>query len=129
MVRHSLGLAVAVLLAAPAAGQVRIKDITDVGGARANQLVGVGLVVGLDQTGSRSSFTQQVAVDLLQRQGITTGIASQLPTESLLRSTSISAVMVTAEIGPFARKGGRPYRQADADRALGLTVDFFRRHL
>lgn len=107
MVRHSLGLAVAVLLAAPAAGQVRIKDITDVGGARANQLVGVGLVVGLDQTGSRSSFTQQVAVDLLQRQGITTGIASQLPTESLLRSTSISAVMVTAEIGPFARKGGR----------------------
>lgn len=93
------------LAAGPAAAQVRIKDVTDVAGARGNQLFGFGLVVGLDGTGSRSTFTQQVAVDLLQRQGVTTQIFSQLPAESVLRSTSIGAVMVTAEIGPFARKG------------------------
>ncbi len=87
--------------------QVRIKDITDVAGARSNQLFGFGLVVGLDGTGSRSTFTQQVAVDMLQRLGTTTQIFSQLPAESVIRSTSISAVMVIAELGPFTRKGGR----------------------
>jgi flagellar P-ring protein precursor FlgI len=98
---------VVVLLASPASAQVRIKDITEVAGARSNQLFGFGLVVGLDQTGSRSTFTQQIAVDMLQRMGTTTQIFSQLPAESVLRSTSISAVMVTADIGPFARKGSR----------------------
>lgn len=86
---------------------MRIKDVTDVAGARSNQLFGFGLVVGLDGTGSRSTFTQQIAVDLLQRMGTTTQIFSQLPAESVIRSTSISAVLVTAEIGPFARKGSR----------------------
>jgi flagellar P-ring protein precursor FlgI len=92
---------------APASAQVRIKDITDVAGARSNQLVGFGLVVGLDQTGSRSTFTQQVAVDMLQRQGVATQIFTQNPAAGLIQSTSISAVMVIAEIGPFARKGSR----------------------
>jgi flagellar P-ring protein precursor FlgI len=96
-----------VAMAAPATAQVRIKDITDVSGVRSNQLFGFGLVVGLDGTGSRSSFTQQIAVDMLQRLGTATQIFSQLPAESVVRSTSISAVMVTAEIGPFARKGSR----------------------
>jgi flagellar P-ring protein precursor FlgI len=86
---------------------VRIKDVTDVAGARGNQLFGFGLVVGLDGTGSRSTFTQDVAVQMLQRMGQSTQIFSQLPAESVIRSTSISAVMVTAEIGPFARKGSR----------------------
>ncbi|MBA4065280.1 MAG: flagellar biosynthesis protein FlgA [Isosphaera sp.] len=103
-----LAAAAGVLLAAaPAPAQVRIKDITDIAGARSNQLFGFGLVVGLDQTGSRSTFTQQVAVDALQRLGVSTQIFSQLPSESVIRSTSISAVMVVAEIGPFARKGSR----------------------
>ncbi len=101
----ALGLALAIV--APTSAQVRIKDITDVAGARSNQLFGFGLVVGLGGTGSRSTFTQQVAVDMLQRQGVTTQIFSQLPAESVIRSTSIAAVMVTAEIGPFVRKGGR----------------------
>lgn len=104
-----LVVAIAALLASAggASAQVRIKDVTDVAGARSNQLFGFGLVVGLDQTGSRSTFTQQTAVDMLQRLGHSTGIFSQLPSESVLRSTSISAVMVVAEIGPFARKGSR----------------------
>jgi flagellar P-ring protein precursor FlgI len=87
--------------------QVRIKDITDIAGAHPNQLFGFGLVVGLDGTGSRSTFTQQVAVEMLQRLGTTTQIFSQLPAESVIRSTSISAVMVTAELSPYSRKGSR----------------------
>jgi flagellar P-ring protein precursor FlgI len=102
-----LALIIGMLIASPVLAQVRIKDVTDVAGARSNQLVGFGLVVGLDGTGSRSTFTQQVAVDMLQRQGVTTQIFSQLPAESVIRSTSIAAVMVTAEIGPFGRKGSR----------------------
>jgi flagellar P-ring protein FlgI len=93
--------------ASAASAQVRIKDITEIGGARSNQLVGFGLVVGLDGTGSRSTFTQQVAVDMLQRFGVTAQIFSQSPADAVIRSTSISAVMVVAEIGPFARIGSR----------------------
>ncbi len=92
-------------VALPVSAQVRIKDITDVAGARSNQLVGVGLVMGLDGTGSRSTFTQQMAVEMMQRLGVTTQIFSASPSENILRSTSLSAVMVTAEIGPWARKG------------------------
>lgn len=99
----AVGLIVA--MAAPAAAQVRVKDVTTVAGARTNQLVGLGLVTGLDGTGSRSSFTQQVAVDMLQRLGATTSIFSAIPSESIMRSTSNSVVMVTAEIGPFSRRG------------------------
>jgi flagellar P-ring protein FlgI len=89
------------------AAQVRIKDITEISGARSNQLIGFGLIVGLDGTGSRSSFTQSVAVEMLQRYGYTTAIFSSNPAESIFRSTNNSAVMVTAEIGPFARRGAK----------------------
>ena len=44
---------------------LRIKDITEFEGARSNQLTGIGLVVGLENTGGRSLFTQQMAVNLL----------------------------------------------------------------
>lgn len=107
MPRRLLALTAVLLLAASASAQVRIKDITDVSGARSNQLIGFGLVVGLDGTGGRSTFTQQVAVDMMQRLGVTTQIFSASPSESIFRSTNISAVMVTAEIGPWARKGGK----------------------
>lgn len=105
--KRLFALAVALLVSSSAAAQVRIKDITEIGGARSNQLVGFGLVVGLDGTGSRGTFTQQVATDMLQRLGVTGQIFSQTPADAVLRSTSISAVMVIAEIGPFARVGGR----------------------
>ncbi len=97
-------------LAAPAARareEVRIKDLTDLEGARNNQLYGFGLVVGLNGTGSRSLFTQQVAVDMLEKVGVNSTIFSQLPSDNVIRSTNISAVMVTAEIGPFTRPGTR----------------------
>ncbi|QEL13794.1 flagellar basal body P-ring protein FlgI [Limnoglobus roseus] len=99
-------LAVALTTSA-ASAQVRIKDITEIAGARSNQLVGFGLVVGLDGTGSRSTFTQQVAIDMLQRLGVAGQIFSQTPADAVLRSTSIASVMVVADIGPFARVGSR----------------------
>ena len=107
MRRLIFAVAATCFVAASASAQVRIKDITDVSGARSNQLIGFGLVVGLDGTGSRSTFTQQVAVDMMQRLGVTTQIFSPSPAESILRSTNMSAVMVTAEIGPWVRKGGK----------------------
>lgn len=107
MYRFLIAAAVALAAASQASAEVRIKDITDVGGARGNQLFGFGLVVGLDGTGSRSTFTQDVAVQMLQRMNYTTGIFAANPAESIVRSTSISAVLVTAEIGPFNRKGAR----------------------
>lgn len=104
---RSFALLALLAASATAPAQVRVKDVTDVAGARSNQLIGFGLVVGLDGTGSRSTFTQQVAVDMMQRLGVTTQIFSPSPAESILRSTNNSAVMVTAEIGPWVRKGGR----------------------
>jgi flagellar P-ring protein precursor FlgI len=95
MYRLLLAVVALVVVTGEASADVRIKDITDVSGARGNQLFGFGLVVGLGGTGSRSTFTQDVAVQMLQRMGQTTQIFSQLPAESVIRSTSISAVLVT----------------------------------
>ena len=83
---------------------VRIKDITDLEGARGNQLYGFGLVVGLEGTGSKSLFTQQVAVDMLQKLSVGAKTVQVLNTDNVLKSNNISAVMVTAELGPFSRR-------------------------
>jgi len=91
----------------PACAGVRIKDITDFEGARSNQLYGFGLVVGLDNTGSRSSFTQRVVIDMLQKLSVGGTIFQNLPSDNVFRSGSVSAVMVTTEIGPYARQGSR----------------------
>lgn len=93
--------------AVSASAQVRVKDITEWDGARSNQLYGFGLVVGLDGTGSRSPATQKIAVEMLQKLNVTATIFSQLPSDAVFRSTSISSVMVTAELGPFTRKGSK----------------------
>ena len=82
---------------------VRIKDITDLEGARSNQLVGFGLVVGLKGTGSKGLFTQKVAVDMLQRFDVSNNVLGQ----TAFKSSNISAVMVTADLGPFARRGSK----------------------
>jgi flagellar P-ring protein precursor FlgI len=105
-----LALALALLLAAGSAARAagtRIKDITEFEGARPNQLTGIGLVVGLDNTGGRSLFTQQVAVDLLSRFRINTLINSNSNLAPVYRAFSVSVVAVTAEIGPFSRRGSK----------------------
>jgi flagellar P-ring protein precursor FlgI len=84
---------------------VRLKEITDVEGERGNQLKGVGLVVGLNGTGGRSLFTQQVAVDMLQKLNITSMIVTQAKTDNVFKSDNVSVVMVTAMLPPWARTG------------------------
>ena len=95
-----------VLLAAlPAAAQVRIKDIADIEGVRDNQLVGYGLVVGLNGTGDRlrsAAFTRQSLIGVLERLGVNTR-----DQERQLDTRYIAAVMVTANLPPFTRPGSR----------------------
>jgi flagellar P-ring protein precursor FlgI len=92
-------------LAAPARAQVRIKDISDVDGVRSNQLVGYGLVVGLNGTGDKldnAIFTRQSLVGMLERLGVNTR-----DQETKLKTKNVAAVMVTASLPPFARSGTR----------------------
>jgi flagellar P-ring protein FlgI len=83
---------------APAAAQ-RIKEVASVQGVRANQLVGYGLVVGLDGTGEQSAVTAQSLGALLQSLGVT------LPPGVVPQGRNVAAVMVTAELPPFAQPG------------------------
>ena len=81
---------------------VRIKDIASFEGVRENQLVGYGLVVGLNGTGDKggnSPFTQQAMEGMLRRLGVG-NIASED-----IKTKNTAAVMVTASLPPFARKG------------------------
>ena len=94
-----------VALSATCRAEVRIKDITDVDGARSNYLYGQGLVVGLAGTGARSLATQQLVIDMLRKMDLTTQLARQTLQDNVFKSTNIAHVMVTAELPPFARKG------------------------
>lgn len=90
-------------LAAPADAMTRIKDIVTIQGVRGNQLMGYGLVVGLQGTGdsTRSSpFTDQSIKAMLDRMGINVR-------NGQLRARNAAAVVVTAELPAFAGKGSR----------------------
>ena len=103
----SVILAVTLFLLGVTAGsaqaQVRIKDITDIQGIRNNQLVGYGLVVGLNGTGdslNNSIFTKQSLIGMLERLGVNTqDQAAQLQTKD------VAAVMVTANLPAFTHSG------------------------
>lgn len=95
----SVGL---LLLGTTARGQVRIKDIAGVQGARSNQLVGYGLVVGLDGSGDGNStiFTAQSIVNSLQRLGVT------VP-QGTVKVKNVAAVILTATLPAFVKKGSQ----------------------
>ena len=103
-----LALFIMTLLAWPRDGRaeaVRIKDIADVEGVRSNQLIGYGLVVGLNGTGDRlnnSLFTRESLISMLERLGV--NIRDQ---EAKLQTRDIAAVMVTAELPAFSHDGSR----------------------
>lgn len=81
----------------------RIKDITSVEGVRANQLIGYGLVVGLQGTGDtfrNAPFTEQSLASFLDRLGVDVRDVE-------LRARNVAAVTVTAELPPFSGIGGR----------------------
>ena len=80
--------------------EVRIRDIAEIQGVRENQLIGYGLVVGLQGTGDRQQtyFTIQTLANMLARMGV------QIPTATAIVK-NVAAVMVTAELPAFAEPG------------------------
>lgn len=82
---------------------MRLKEVATVQGVRNNQLVGYGLVVGLDGTGDQTTstpFTVQSLTALLQQMGVT------VPTTTTpMQLKNVAAVMVTAQLPPFAQPG------------------------
>lgn len=96
-------LSLLVLLAAPSSAVAsRIKDIAHLEGIRDNQLIGYGLVVGLNGTGDSAGtqFTIQSLVNMMERLGVTVG-------QNQVKVDNVAAVIVTAKLPPFARAGSK----------------------
>ena len=96
-----LCLLVSLFLIQPGYAQ-RLKDLADVSGVRSNQLIGYGLVVGLDGTGDQTSqtpFTIQTFKNMLQQLGL------QLPPGATFQTKNVAAVTVHAELPAFAKPG------------------------
>jgi flagellar P-ring protein precursor FlgI len=84
---------------APAPLRDRVKDIVSIGGVRSNQLIGYGIVVGLNGTGDGNvAATSQTMQSLMQRFGLTVDAAA-------INAKNTAAVMVTAELPAFAKPG------------------------
>lgn len=86
-----------------AQAQIRLKDLVEFDGVRGNDLVGYGLVVGLNGTGDgmrNAPFTEEIMVSILERLGINV-------TGEQFRPRNVAAVIVTAALPPFARAGAR----------------------
>ncbi len=78
----------------------RIKDLTSIYGVRSNQLVGYGLVVGLDGSGDQSApFTEQSMKNMLRQLGISLPPGTKMPLKN------VAAVSLSAELPPFAKPG------------------------
>ena len=94
--------ALLVLLASPLAQAERIKDLAQIQGVRTNQLVGYGLVVGLDSTGDQTSqapFTVQSLNNMLAQLGVT------VPANVTPQLKNVAAVAVHAVLPPFVKPG------------------------
>lgn len=77
---------------------VRIKDITEVEGARSNQLTGIGLVTGLNRTGDNSQMAVQLIRNIMRNFGVTLDARS-------VRTRNLAVVAVTANLPPYVRPG------------------------
>ena len=100
-------LLLALVAAAPgdALGRTRIKDMADVEGVRVNQLIGYGIVVGLNGTGDKlrnAVFTRESLITILERLGVNTRDQSRN-----LDTKNVAAVMVTANLPAFTKAGER----------------------
>jgi flagellar P-ring protein precursor FlgI len=97
-----LVLSLYILLLPFSAQAARIKDIANIQGVRSNQLVGYGLVVGLDGTGDQTTqtpFTVQSLISMMQQMGV------NLPRGTSLQLKNVAAVMVTSALPAFAQQG------------------------
>lgn len=77
----------------------RLKDISSVAGVRSNQLIGYGLVVGLDGTGDKTPFTKQTFRNMMAQFGVI------IPPNVDPKSKNVAAVSIHAELSPFAKPG------------------------
>ena len=107
MIRIAIRFAIAIfavfLHASSASAAVRIKDLVDIEGVRGNDLVGYGLVVGLNGTGDgikNSPYTEEALANLLERLGVNVQ-------DEDFKSRNVAAVLVTATLPPFARVGSQ----------------------
>ncbi len=93
---------VTLVVIAPPAHADRIKDLASVAGVRANQLTGYGIVVGLDGTGddARSPMVRRSLAKMLKKLGVTVDANE-------IKAKNVAAVVVTAELPPFARPGAQ----------------------
>ncbi|MCZ4352850.1 flagellar basal body P-ring protein FlgI [Roseovarius aestuarii] len=114
-------LCVATLTSAMAS-QIRIKDLVEFDGVRGNDLVGYGLVVGLNGTGDglrNAPFTEEIMSNILERLGV--NVAGEQ-----FRPKNVAAVFVTASLPPFSRAGGQidvtVSAIGDAQSLLGGTL-------
>lgn len=91
-----------VMFMASAGGAVKLRTLASISGVRINQLVGYGLVVGLNGTGDKDTtkFTNQSLANMMKRLGVTT-------TATDIRVKNVAAVVVTAKLPPFGRVGNR----------------------
>lgn len=94
--------ALSLALLAPAAQAEKIGDIASIVGVRGNQLIGYGLVIGLNGTGDKTSskFTMQSIANMLESVNVKVNPES-------IKSKNVAAVVVTADLPPFARQGDK----------------------
>src|SRR5438067_1481997 len=118
------------LSAMPAGATSRIKDLANIEGVRQNQLIGYGLVVGLNGTGDTLNnipFTKQSLQAMLERMGVNIRGAT-------IRTGNVAAVMVTGNLPPFGTQGTRmdvtvsalgdaKQLQVDPDLAAKIIID------
>lgn len=98
-----LALSALLLAISAQAAPIRIKDLVDFDGVRGNDLVGYGLVVGLNGTGDgirNAPFTEEIMSNLLERLGVNI-------TGEQFRPKNVAAVFVTATLPPFSRAGAQ----------------------
>src|ERR1700735_1917030 len=81
-------------------GASRLKDLVSIEGVRDNQLVGYGIVVGLNKTGDKAQtvFSAQSLANMLEKMGVAV-------TSTAIKVSNTAAVMVTATLPPFAQPG------------------------
>jgi flagellar P-ring protein precursor FlgI len=122
MLRFLFCAMVPFLTVAVADASVRLKDLVEFDGVRGNDLLGYGLVVGLDGTGDgmrNAPFTEDILSNILERLGVNV-------TGEQFRPRNVAAVIVTASLPPFARAGGRVdvtvSAIGDASSLLGGTL-------
>lgn len=103
MMRFLIAVLIALMPPAATAGPVRVKDLVEFDGVRGNDLLGYGLVVGLNGTGDgmrNAPFTEDMMATLLERLGVNV-------TGEQFRPRNVAAVLVTGTLPPFARAGAR----------------------